>query len=103
MTKKVTTTKKKVTTKRIKKEVKLTVNQYDIPMLEIPSKTRPVFISVKKAMAILATDLDSVEVELKHGRELNRIQYGDGKSFLVGDVKVEAVVKAKKLIEKAVA
>ena len=101
MTKKVTTTKKKATTK--KAQVKLTMNQYDIPMLEIPSKTRPVFISVKKALAILATDMDTVEVELKHGRELNRIPYGDGKSFLVGDVKVDVVVKARKLIEKAVA
>ena len=95
---------KKVTKKTTKKAiVKLTMNQYDIPMLEIPTKARPLFISVKKALAILESDIENLEVVVKHGRDLNRVEYGDGKSFLVGQIKIDAVVTAKKMIEKAVA
>jgi len=94
---------KKTTTP--KKAVKLTMNQYDIPMLEIPTNTRPVFISVKKALAILETENDAslITTVEKYGRELTNISYGDGKSFNVGLVKIEAVLAAKKLIVKAVA
>ena len=102
---KVTKTVKKAATKTTKKTVVLTMNQYDVPMIEIPNKTRPVFISVKKALAILETENDAslLVTETKYGRELTRVQYGDGKSFLVGLNKIEAVLAAKKLIVKAVA
>ena len=88
-----------------KKTVTLSVNQYDIPMLEIQTKTRPVFISVKKAMAILGAE-DAPELKeavKKHGRDLFKIQYGDGKSFNVGQTKIDAVVAARKFVEKAIA
>ena len=86
-------------------KVKLTVNKYDIPMLEIPTKTRPVFISVKKAVAVLATNENPnlIEATKKHGRDLFRVDYGDGKGFTMGETKISAVLDNKQLIEKAIA
>ncbi len=110
MTKKVTTAKKTVAKKATasKPEVKvtLTVNDYEVPMLAIENmKPRNVYISVKKACAILATRenpelMTSVEA---YGRDLNRVDYGDGKGFKVGDTKLQAVLKHAKAIEKAIA
>jgi len=99
---------KKATTKgkSVKKpKVTLTVNQYDIPMLEITTPTRPVWISVKKAVAIIAASKDAslVSSVTKYGRDLLEIQYGNGKSFTVGITKIDAVVDAEKLIDKAIA
>lgn len=88
-----------------KPKVTLTVNEYDIPMLEITTPSRPVWISVNKALAILEANKNPelVSSETKHGRDLIRIKYGNGKSFLVGNTKIDAVVDAEKLIEKAIA
>lgn len=99
------TTKKAPTKRGRKKTVTLTVNEYDIPMLAIQTKVRPVYISVKKALAILATENDATlkEEVHKHGRDMFKISYGDGKSFVVGPNKINAVVEAKTLIEKEVA
>lgn len=93
------------TTMARKATVTLTVNEYDIPMLEIQGKPRNTWISVKKAMAILATNDDPslIEPVQKHGRELFKISYGDGKSFTVGQVKIESVLNNAKFIEKAIA
>lgn len=93
---------KKATTRKPRVKVTLSVNEYDIPMLEITSKPRNTYISVKKAVAILANEGEFAKEE-KYGRTLNRVSYGDGKSFLVGDSKVEAVTKNKADIEKAIA
>ncbi len=88
-----------------KKKVKLTVNEYDVPMLEIQTKVRPVYISVKKAVAILATNdkPELIEPIKKHGRDLFKIDYGNGKSFTVGQAKIEAVLDAEKFINKEIA
>lgn len=86
-------------------KVKLTVNEYDVPMIEITGDKRPVFISVKKAVAILATNdkPELIEAVRKYGRDLYKVGYGDGKSFTVGQVKIEAVLDNAELIEKEIA
>ena len=79
-------------------KVRFYVNQYDVEMLEIKSgKKRPVFISLKKALAILGTteNVDAVEMVEKHGRELFRIMYPDGKKFNVGQTKVDTVLDSE--------
>ena len=97
---------KKATTRKPRVKVTLSVNEYDIPMLAIENiAPRNVYISVKKACAILATrenpELIS-EVEA-YGRQLKQVSYGDGKGFKVGDVKINAVLDNAKAIEKAIA
>jgi hypothetical protein len=93
---------KKATVK--KSSVKMFVNEHEIPMLEILGKPRNTYISVKKAYAVLeaAKDESLVEVVEAHGRELNQVSYGDGKTFKVGDVKWNAVVENEAAILKAV-
>ena len=91
---------KKTTTK-----VTLFVNEYDVPMLEITGKPRNTYISVKKAAAILATNDDPnlITQTHKYGRDLFRVDYGDGKGFTVGESKINVVLDNAKKIEKAIA
>ena len=101
-------TKKTVATKTKKSAAKvtLTVNEYDIPMLAIENITpRNVYISVKKAAAILATkdNEELVKPTNKYGRDLFRVSYGDGKGFNVGEAKLKAVLENADVIEKAIA
>ena len=95
--------KKSVLPKVKKVTAKMFVNEYDIPMIELATKPRSIFISVKKVLAILATDVKSCVKVTKYGRELCQVDYGTGKSFLIGEVKLTSVIANKKAIEKAVA
>ncbi len=85
--------------------VELTVNEYDVPMIEIKTDKRPVYISVKKAVAIIeaAKNPKLMTAVTKYGRELFSIDYGNGKSFKVGQTKIEAVIDVREEIEKAIA
>ena len=87
--------------------VKLTVNEYDVPMLEIKTGNRPVFISVKKALAILETNKkpELIVATRKYGRDLFRIGYGDegNRSFTIGEVKITSVLDNEESINKAIA
>lgn len=87
-------------------KVTLTVNEYDVPMLAIENITpRNVYISVKKAAAILATKENEslLKPTEKYGRELFHVDYGTGKGFNVGAAKLTAVLENAELIEKAIA
>lgn len=87
-----------------KSTVKMFVNDYEIPMLEIQGKPRNTYISVKKACAILATNdnAELIEPINQYGRDLFKISYGDGGSFKVGQGKMNAVLDNAAAIEKAV-
>lgn len=84
-----------------KTTVSYSVNQYDIEMLTIlePEK-RPVFISLKKALAILGTNdnADAISEVQKHGKTMYSIMYPDGKKFTVGIRKINAVLNAEQEI-----
>ena len=78
-------------------QVILTTNDYGIQMLEIKPTTkkgRSTFISLKKANAIVkASDTDGAWIEVhKYGRDLRQINLENGKNFLVGDTKLDAVL-----------
>ena len=77
------------------KPVKFFTNEYDVDMLEIPMALRSVFISVKKALAILDTNDDAeliTEIK-KHGRTMYSITYkGTDKKFTVGMNKIDTVL-----------
>ena len=83
----------------------LFVNDYEVPMLELKLKPRSVFISVKKALAILETNNNAslITTVNKYGRELFKVEYGDGKGFTIGENKINAVLDNAKAIEKAIA
>lgn len=87
-------------------KVTLFVNEYDVPMLELKMKPRNVYISVKKAQAILATNDDPnliTEVH-KYGRDLFQIAYGEtGRGFTVGQNKINAILDNAKAVAKAIA
>lgn len=91
--------------KQANTKVTLFLNEYDVPMLELQLKPRNVYISVKKATAILATndDPELISEVNKYGRDLFRIEYGDGKGFMVGENKINAILDNAKAIEKAIA
>lgn len=87
-----------------KTTVNYSVNQYDIEMLEIKtSEKRPVFISLKKALAILGTNdnADAIEPIKKHGRDMFKVLYPDGKSFVIGENKINKVLDAEAEILQA--
>lgn len=85
--------------------VKMFVNDYEIPMLEIKGEKRNTYISVNKALAILATQEDAslLETVEAYGRELTQVSYGDGRKFKVGAVKMNAVLDNAAAINDAVA
>lgn len=85
--------------------VTMTVNEYDVPMLEIKTEKRPVYISVKKAIAIISTNDNPklITTVNKYGRELFKVDYGNGKSFTVGQNKMEIVLDNVSTIEEAIA
>lgn len=88
--------------------VKLTVNEYDVSMIEIKTDNKyPIFVSVKKALAVLETN-DKPELIVptrKYGRDLYRVGYGDEKntSFLMGETKISAILDNAEAINKVVA
>ena len=70
-------------------------NEYDIKMLEIQTESpRNVFISLSKAQAILATNLDADLINPVHfkGRDLFEITKSEGGKFKVGENKLNAVL-----------
>lgn len=74
--------------------VTLSTNEFDIEMVEIKGEKYSTFISLKKALAILATNDDSTLITevVKHGRTLFNIKYPTGKGFNIGQKKIEAVL-----------
>ena len=76
--------------------IKTFVNEYDVTMLEIKAEhRRPVHISEKKALAILATNDDATLLEpiVKHGRDLFQVAHLEGdRSFCVGEKKIKLVL-----------
>ncbi len=75
-------------------KVNYTVNEHNIEMLTIKGEKRDTWISLRKAVAILATNdnADGLTEIQKHGRTLYKVEYGDGKSFTVGLTKINAVL-----------
>lgn len=76
-------------------KVRVFVNDYDITMLEINHGTRPQYISLNKAGAILDTrDFPSLlEPTVFKGRNLFNVLKQDGKTFRVGANKIQAVLE----------
>ena len=91
--------------KTTRTKVTLFTNEYDVQMLEITGKPRNTYISLKKAQAILATNDDPnlITQVHKYGRDLFRVEYGDGEGFTVGEGKINLVLDNAKKIEKAIA
>lgn len=80
------------------------VNDYGIEMLEIKTGKFPIFVSLKKAIAVLDTqhDVSLIKTEEKYGKELYRITYKDtNKSFMVGINKINAILDNEALILEA--
>ena len=94
-----TETSKAKKTRKPRVSVRSYTNDYGIEMLEIKTKPRSVYISVKKALAILnATEYTEVH---KYGRDLFKFEYETGGSFTVGQNKIDAVQNnAKKVLAK---
>lgn len=84
-------------------KIRLYTNDHDISMLEITNEPRNVFISAKKAAAILETNdkPKNIEIVEKYGRELFKISYPTGKSFTIGVNKINAVLDNAKAVTKA--
>ena len=78
-------------------KVRIFTNEYDVDMLEIAGEKRPTFISLKKALAILATndDADLISEVQKHGRTMYKVSYPDGKGFVVGQTKIDTVLNSE--------
>lgn len=72
--------------------IKTFKNEYDVNMLEIKEEhRRPVRISEKKALAILATNEDASQLTavVKHGRDLFQVAHLEGeRTFVVGEKKI---------------
>jgi len=79
-----------------KTSIKTFKNEYDVTMLEIKEeKRRPLFISEKKVLAILATNDDASELKpvVKHGRDLFQVAHLEGdRSFTIGEKKIRVVL-----------
>lgn len=75
-------------------KVTYSVNEHGIEMLTIKGEKRDTWISLKKAVAILATNdnADAISEVQKHGRTLYKIDYGTGKCFTVGQAKIDTVL-----------
>ena len=84
-----TETSKAKKTRKPRISVRSYTNDYGIDMLEIKTKPRNVYISVKKALAILNAK-KYTEVH-KYGRDLFKIEYNSGGSFIVGQNKIDVV------------
>lgn len=82
--------------KKMTTTIKTSVNEYGVTMLEIkPLKQRPVFISEKKALAILATndDASALTAVVKHGRDLFQVSHLEGdRVFTIGEKKIRLVL-----------
>lgn len=78
-----------------------TTNQYGIEMLEISGGKYPIKLTLRKANAILEANKSEeawIEVD-KYNRKLRQISYTSGKTFLVGDGKIDAVLSNIEAIE----
>ena len=82
--------------KNMTTSIKTFKNEYDVTMLEIKEeKHRPLFISEKKVLAILATNDDASELlpVVKHGRDLFQVAHLDGnRTFTIGEKKIRVVL-----------
>lgn len=86
-------------------KITMSLNEHEINMVKILTKPRPTFLSETKVRAVLETNNNPNNIETieKHGRELYRIKYPDGRQFTLGLNKINTVLDHAEQITKLLA